>query len=45
MFDHPFFIILNLAVGGTYLAEPDETTPFPSELVVDAVRVYRLVEP
>ncbi len=45
VFDHPFFIILNLAVGGTYLAEPDETTPFPSELVVDAVRVYRLVEP
>ena len=45
VFDHPFFLILNLAVGGTYLDEPDETTPFPSELTIDTVRVYRLVEP
>jgi beta-glucanase (GH16 family) len=45
VFDHPFFIILNLAVGGTYLDDPDESTPFPIELVVDAVRVYRLSEP
>jgi len=39
-FDHPFFIILNLAVGGTYLGPPDGSTPFPQALLVDYVRVY-----
>ncbi|MBL90567.1 MAG: hypothetical protein CMH56_01975 [Myxococcales bacterium] len=39
-FEHPFFIILNLAVGGTFLDNPDETTSFPQTLLVDYVRVY-----
>jgi beta-glucanase (GH16 family) len=34
------FIILNLAVGGTYPGSPDSSTPFPSEMLVDYVRVY-----
>lgn len=39
-FDQDFFIILNLAVGGWYGLEPNENTPFPSQVEVDYVRVY-----
>ncbi|MGA9658494.1 MAG: family 16 glycosylhydrolase, partial [Asticcacaulis sp.] len=34
------FIIINLAVGGDWPGSPDSSTPFPSELVVDYVRLY-----
>jgi beta-glucanase (GH16 family) len=34
------FIILNLAVGGDWPGPPDATTPFPSTMLVDYVRVY-----
>jgi beta-glucanase (GH16 family) len=37
---NPFFIILNLAVGGTWPGYPASTTQFPQYLVVDWVRVY-----
>ncbi len=40
VFDHPFFIILNVAVGGDFLGPPDDTTVFPTAMVVDWVRVY-----
>lgn len=40
-FTGPFYIILNLAVGGNFLPNPDESTPFPQALVVDYVRVYQ----
>lgn len=40
-FDHPFFIILNLAVGGRWPGYPDKTTVFPQFLYVDYVRVYQ----
>ena len=40
VYDHPFFIILNLAVGGRWPGSPDETTVFPQTLLVDYVRVY-----
>jgi beta-glucanase (GH16 family) len=40
-FDHPFFIILNLAVGGADPGSPTATTPFPAKMIVDWVRVYR----
>jgi beta-glucanase (GH16 family) len=36
----PQFVILNLAVGGTWPGSPDSTTVFPSEMVVDYVRLY-----
>lgn len=42
VFDHPFFLILNLGVGGDWPGYPDATTPNPSDLVVDYVRVYRI---
>ena len=41
VFDHPFFILLNVAVGGNWPGEPDQTTVFPQTLAVDYVRVYR----
>ena len=34
------FIILNLAIGGDYPGPPDSSTPFPSEMLVDYVRIY-----
>ena len=40
VFDHPFNVILNLAVGGNFVGAPNEFTPFPAEMVVDWVRVY-----
>lgn len=42
VFDHPFYIVLNVAVGGYWPGDPDATTPFPVNMLVDYVRVYRL---
>jgi beta-glucanase (GH16 family) len=39
VFDHGFFIILNLAVGGEWPGNPDSTTVFPQKMVIDYVRV------
>jgi beta-glucanase (GH16 family) len=36
----PQFVILNLAVGGSWPGSPDSSTVFPSEMLVDYVRVY-----
>ncbi|HLZ45432.1 MAG TPA: glycoside hydrolase family 16 protein [Gemmatimonadales bacterium] len=41
VFDQPFFIILNVAVGGDWPGAPDTTTVFPQTMRVDYVRVYR----
>lgn len=41
VFDQPFFIILNLAVGGYWPGNPDATSKFPQRLLVDYVRVYK----
>ena len=41
VFDHPFFIILNVAVGGNWPGSPDATTVFPQTMFVDYVRVYQ----
>jgi len=40
VFDHPYFIILNVAVGGYWPGYPDATTRFPQHMYVDYVRVY-----
>ncbi|HSK96560.1 MAG TPA: glycoside hydrolase family 16 protein, partial [Euzebyales bacterium] len=42
VFDHPFFLILNVAVGGNWPGDPDATTSFPQEMLVDYVRVHDL---
>lgn len=43
VFDHPFFIILNVAVGGNYVGFPSSQTPFPQTMLVDYVKVYKEV--
>jgi beta-glucanase (GH16 family) len=40
VYDHPFYILLNLAVGGYWPGYPDDTTTFPQQMLVDYVRVY-----
>lgn len=40
VFGHPFFLLLNLAVGGSWPGNPDTTTRFPAALTVDWVRVF-----
>ena len=41
VFDLPFFMLLNVAVGGSWPGDPDSSTSFPQTMVVDYVRVYR----
>ncbi|GIE93205.1 discoidin domain-containing protein [Paractinoplanes rishiriensis] len=41
IFDHKFYLILNLAVGGDFPGPIDASTPFPSQMLVDYVRVYQ----
>jgi len=41
VYDHGFFIILNVAVGGNWPGAPNETTTFPQSMRVDYVRVYQ----
>jgi beta-glucanase (GH16 family) len=40
-FNKPFYILLNLAVGGNWPGYPDDTTFFPQAMTVDYVRVFR----
>ena len=42
VFDHPFFLVINLAVGGDWPGNPDATTPSPADFVVDYIRVYNI---
>jgi beta-glucanase (GH16 family) len=41
VYNHPFFILMNLAVGGDWPGSPDATTVFPQTMLVDYVRVYQ----
>ena len=40
-FDHPFFLLLNLAVGGDWPGPPNASTQFPAHMLVDWVRVWQ----
>jgi beta-glucanase (GH16 family) len=40
VWDQPFFVILNFAVGGNWPGNPDGTTAWPQQMIVDYVRVY-----
>jgi len=40
VYDHPFYLIVNLAVGGSFPGPPSDATVFPQSLVVDHIRVY-----
>jgi len=41
VFNRPFHLLLNLAVGGDYPGPPNSSTPFPATLLVNWVRVYQ----
>lgn len=40
VYDHPFYMILNVAVGGEWPGYPDGTATFPQTMKVDYVRIY-----
>ncbi|WP_299485909.1 glycoside hydrolase family 16 protein [uncultured Allomuricauda sp.] len=40
VFNKPFYILMNLAVGGTFVGSPNAETEFPQTMIVDYVRVY-----
>ena len=42
VFQKPFFILLNLAIGGDWPGSPDSTTVWPQKMLVDWVRVYQM---
>ncbi len=42
--DQPFYIIINLAVGGNYVGAPNENTVFPQTMLIDWVRIYEGAE-
>lgn len=44
VFNESFFIIINLAVGGSYVGAPNTETKFPQTMEVDYVRVYQMQE-
>lgn len=44
-FDKPYFMLLNVAVGGRWPGYPDESTRFPQAMRIDYVRVYQRAEP
>tara|TARA_B100000809_G_scaffold77865_2_gene75727 strand:+ start:26043 stop:26882 length:840 start_codon:yes stop_codon:yes gene_type:complete len=41
VFDQPFYILINLAVGGSFAGAPNEETVFPQTMLVDYIRVYK----
>jgi beta-glucanase (GH16 family) len=43
VFQHNFFILLNVAVGGGWPGNPDDSSVFPQTMLVDYVRVYNRV--
>jgi beta-glucanase (GH16 family) len=42
VFNQPFFLLINVAVGGSYVGFPTDQTPFPQTMEIDYVRVYSL---
>ena len=41
VFDQPFYLLLNVAVGGNFVGFPTTDTPFPQSMYVDYVKVYK----
>jgi beta-glucanase (GH16 family) len=41
VFNQPFFIIMNVAVGGNFVGPPNINTPFPCSMYIDYIRVYK----
>ena len=45
VFDQPFYLLLNVAVGGDWPGKPDQSTQFPQTMLVDWVRVWQSAQP
>ncbi len=45
VYDHPFFVLFDLAIGGDWPGNPDSSTVFPKQMLVDYVRVYNRSSP
>ncbi len=43
-FDQYFYLILNVAVGGNWPGDPDNTSVFPQKMIVDYVRVFKKIK-
>lgn len=41
VFNKPFYLIINLAVGGTFVGSPNNETVFPQTMIIDYVRIYK----
>lgn len=41
--NRPFYIIINLAIGGSYVGSPNNETVFPQNMLIDYVRVYKKI--
>lgn len=41
VYDQPFFLLLNVAVGGNFVGFPTSGTPFPQSMYIDYVKVYK----
>jgi beta-glucanase (GH16 family) len=41
VYNQPFFLIMNIAVGGNFVGPPNSNTPFPGSMSIDYVRVYK----
>jgi beta-glucanase (GH16 family) len=41
VFNKPFYLIINLAVGGTFVGSPNSETVFPQTMIIDYVRIYK----
>lgn len=42
--DKGFFLLLNVAVGGSFVGNPNSSSRFPQTMTVDYVRVYELIQ-
>jgi beta-glucanase (GH16 family) len=40
VFDHDFYFLINVAVGGRFSQHPERSTPFPQAMLIDYIRVY-----
>ncbi len=45
VFDHDFFLLVNMAVGGTASVRPDSSDTFPQAMLIDYIRIYAPAAP
>ncbi len=41
VYNHPFYLLFNVAVGGNFVGFPTTGTPFPQSMYIDYVKVYK----